>query len=54
MASSGERSVEGGFDIGRGGLGSFDLAISLSEGTGQPLHLGGEEILGNGSGVVGA
>jgi len=52
VARGGQRSIQGGFDIGRGGLGSFDLTVSFGEGAGEPLHLGGQQILRNGSGVV--
>ncbi|WP_133851746.1 hypothetical protein [Labedaea rhizosphaerae] len=47
-----EGSVEGGFDIGGGGLGDLDLTVGCSQVMGKSLHLGGKQVLRDSTGVV--
>ncbi|HEX3588878.1 MAG TPA: hypothetical protein VHV74_04530, partial [Pseudonocardiaceae bacterium] len=48
-----ECGIEGGFDVLVRGLGCGDGQVGFLELAGKPLHLRGEEILGDGAGIVG-
>jgi hypothetical protein len=50
VAGCGQRFAQDGFDVDCDDLGGFDLTVSLGEGAGEPLHLGGEQVLRDGPG----
>ncbi|UIJ59025.1 hypothetical protein LWP59_33955 [Amycolatopsis acidiphila] len=52
MAGRSQGLPERGFDICGGGLGCLDLGFNFDQSAGEALHLAGEKVLRDGSGVV--